>query len=41
MEELIAEGNLGLLEGMLVIEENTERYLLENGKADLAAFGGR
>ena len=39
-EELIAEGNLGLLEGMLVIEENTERYLLENGKADLAAFWG-
>ena len=32
VEELIAEGNLGLLEGMLVIEENTERYLLENGK---------
>ena len=40
VEELIAEGNLGLLEGMLVIEENTERYLLENGKADLAAFWG-
>ena len=40
VEELIAEGNLGLLEGMLVIEENTERYLLGNGKADLAAFWG-
>lgn len=37
-EEVIAEGNLGLLAGMEVIARNRERYWAEDGRPDLDAF---
>lgn len=39
-EELIAEGNLGLLEGIRVIEANARQYIKADGSADIAAFWG-
>lgn len=38
LEELIAEGNLGLLCGMAKAEANRERLLLSDGTADVSAF---
>ncbi len=34
-EELIAEGNLGLMNGMLVLEQSPESFLGEDGQADM------
>lgn len=39
-EELIAEGNLGLLEGIQVVEANAAQYIREDGSVDAAAFWG-
>ncbi|MCH5268252.1 MAG: hypothetical protein J1E62_07915 [Lachnospiraceae bacterium] len=39
-EELIAEGNLGLLEGMRVVEADARRYIKADGTADADAFWG-
>lgn len=39
-EELIAEGNLGLLEGLLVVEQDPYRYIVEETSVDLASFWG-
>lgn len=38
VEELIAEGNLGLLYGMSQIEAEPEKYMQENGMANAALF---
>ncbi len=38
VEELIAEGNLGLLNGMVLVENDPERFLLEDGSADIQAL---
>lgn len=40
VEELIAEGNLGLLYGMSQIEADPEKYLQEDGAVDVALFLG-
>lgn len=40
IEELIAEGNLGLLYGMSQIEAEPEKYLQEDGTVDAALFLG-
>lgn len=39
-EELIAEGNLGLMNGISVIEADVQRYLQEDGAVDLESFLG-
>lgn len=39
-EELIAEGNLGLLEGIRIIEADAGQYIREDGSADITAFWG-
>ncbi|MDO4166175.1 MAG: sigma-70 domain-containing protein [Eubacteriales bacterium] len=38
VEELIAEGNLGLLNGMMLVEADRERFLLEEGSVNIQAF---
>lgn len=38
LEELIAEGNLGLLHGMAKVEADRESLLLSDGTADVSAF---
>lgn len=38
VEDVIAEGNLGLLYGMSLIEAEPERYILEDGRANAALF---
>lgn len=38
LEELIAEGNLGLLQGMAKAEEDRGRLVLSDGTADIPAF---
>lgn len=38
VEELIAEGNLGLLYGMSQIEAEPEKYMQENGEVDVPLF---
>lgn len=40
IDEIIAEGNLGLLVGISVIEENRERYFKEDGTPDYEAVHG-
>lgn len=39
-DELIAEGNLGLLEGIHIIEADAQRYMNKDGTADINAFWG-
>lgn len=39
-DELVAEGNLGLLEGMRIIEADVERYIKADGTVDVDAFWG-
>lgn len=39
-EELIAEGNLGLLEGIQVVEANAAQYIKDDGSVDAVAFWG-
>ena len=40
IDEIIAEGNVGLLVGISVIEENRERYFKEDGTPDYEAVHG-
>lgn len=40
MDEIIAEGNLGLLTGIAVIEENRSQYFMEDGIPDYEAVHG-
>ncbi|MDE6851707.1 MAG: hypothetical protein K2J67_04355 [Lachnospiraceae bacterium] len=38
LEELIAEGNLGLLQGMAKVESDRERWILSDGTVDVQGF---
>lgn len=40
IDEIIAEGNVGLLVGISVVEENRERYFKKDGTPDYEAFHG-
>lgn len=40
MDEIIAEGNLGLLEGIAVIEKDKSQYLKSNGEPDFETVNG-
>ena len=40
MDEIIAEGNVGLMMAMQIIGQNREEYILQNGSLDYEKFFG-